>query len=94
MQPDYSPIPTSTLQAPAKLVLKRARLHLPCTTREHAISIIRGVRPAPPRKLPSTVKPCMVIPVPLCFVCHKPMPMGTLCDTLGRNHIECKRGDL
>ena len=27
--------------------------------------------------------------LPLCFSCHKPMPVGTLCDSMGRNHIEC-----
>lgn len=85
MQPDFSPIPTSALLMLARCVLKRARLSLPCTNREQALRIIQGVRPAPPRRSKINIKPVYA----LCFVCHKPMPNGTLCDSLGRTHIEC-----
>lgn len=85
---DYSNLPTSALIALARLILKRARLgSLPVASREQAIRIIRGVKPAPPRRLPLfNVKPC----VAECPVCHKPMPLGTPCDSLGRMHIECQ----
>jgi len=68
----------------ALLRLKHAKLcSLPCTTREQAIAIIRGIRPAPPRKLP------LVKTTARCVVCHRPIPVGSLCDSLGRMHIEC-----
>jgi hypothetical protein len=48
--PDYSPIHTSALLMLAQCIMKRADLSsLPCTTREQAIRIILGVRPAQPR---------------------------------------------
>jgi hypothetical protein len=36
----------------ARLILKRARLSLPCATRAQALAIIRGIRPAPPKRTP------------------------------------------
>lgn len=83
---DYSNLPESVLVALARLILKRARLSLPVTNREQAVRIIRGIKPAPSRKVPLSIKPC----VPLCRVCHQPMPLGTLCDYLGRVHISCQ----
>jgi hypothetical protein len=49
MSADYSRIPESALIALATLILKRTRLCLLVTNREQAISVIRGVKPAPPR---------------------------------------------
>ena len=84
---DHSSNPTSALVALAALILKRAKLEsIPCVTREQAIAIIRGVRPAPPRKAPLGIKPY----VPRCCVCHGPMPIGTLCDPTGTHHIPCE----
>jgi hypothetical protein len=87
MQPDYDPLPSSALIALALLLLKRARLSLPVENREQAICIIRGVKPAPSRKLPLNLKTRII---PLCSLCHKPMPVGTLCDTQGKHHINCQ----
>ena len=85
--PDYSTIPESELIALGLLILKRAKLEsLPCTTREQAIRIIRGIRPAPPRKAVLHIKPVY----DLCCVCYKPMTTGTLCDSLGRRHSYCE----
>lgn len=84
--PDYSPIYTSALLALAQLILKRAKLSLPCTNREQAIAVIQGVRPAPPRTSKQVFKPYVAV----CSVCHSPLETGTLCDSLGRNHIECQ----
>ena len=87
---DYTIVPESALIALAKLTLKRAKLEsVPCTSQEQALRIIRGIKPAPPRRSPLNIKPCTIVPIPLCFSCHKPMPVGTLCDSMGRNHIEC-----
>ena len=84
---DHSSNPTSALVALAVLILKRAKLgSIPCTNREQAIAIIRGIRPAPSRKSPLHIKPY----VPHCCVCHAPMPNGTLCDSLGKVHIQCQ----
>ena len=84
--PDYSSVPTSALLMLAQCVLKRARLSLPCTTREQAIGIIRGIRPAPPKKAKLHVKPIYA----LCCVCFKPLITGTLVDTTGTHHIQCE----
>jgi hypothetical protein len=87
MAADYSRIPESALIALAQLILKRAKLgSLPCTNREQAIAIIRGVRPAPPRTVKQYFKPY----VALCSVCHEPLEVGSLCDSLGRTHIACQ----
>ena len=85
--PDYSTIPESALIALGLLILKRAKLEsLPCTTREQAIRIIRGIRPAPPRKSKINIKPRYE----LCCVCWKPMVVGSMVDTLGRRHATCE----
>jgi hypothetical protein len=85
--PDYSKLPTSALVGLACLILKRAKLgSLPCTNREQAIAIIRGVRPAPPRHSKVHVKPVYE----LCCVCYKPMVTGTPCDSLGTRHAHCE----
>ena len=85
--PDYSKLPTSALVGLACLILKRAKLgSLPCTNREQAIAIIRGVRPAPPRHSKVHVKPVYE----LCCVCYKPMVTGTTCDSLGTRHAHCE----
>lgn len=86
MQPDYSPIPTSALLMLAHAILRRTKLSLPCTNREQALGVIRGIRPAPPRKSPLNIKPAYA----LCCVCYKPMATGTLCDSLGQRHIQCE----
>jgi hypothetical protein len=82
---DYNTIPESALVALAFLILKRTHLSLLVANREQAIAVIRGVKPAPPRKQPLSVKQV----VPLCAVCHRPLPVGTLCDPHGRMHIAC-----
>ena len=84
---DHSSNPTSALVALAVLILKRAKLgSLPCTTREQAIAIIRGVRPAPPRHSKIKVKPRY----DLCCVCYQPMTVGAMVDTLGQRHVQCE----
>lgn len=83
--PDYSKLPTSALAMLAGLILKRARLNLPVGTREQAISIIRGIRPAPPRRS-FTRTPR----ISHCAGCHEPIPIGTLCDADGTRHINCE----
>jgi hypothetical protein len=71
----------------AHLVLKRAKItSIPVTSREHAIRVLRGVKPAPPRKSKQNVKPVYS----LCCVCYQPMATGTLCDSLGRRHASCE----
>ena len=84
---DYSRIPTSALVALAQLVLKRAKLSsIPVETREQALRVLQGVRPAPPRKSKINVKPVY----DMCCVCYKPMVTGTPVDSLGRRHAHCE----
>ena len=84
---DYTVVPESALIALAKLTLKRAKLEsIPCISREQALRIIRGIKPAPPRRSPLNIKPY----VPSCAVCRKPLPMGSLCDNFGKVHIACQ----
>jgi hypothetical protein len=85
--PNYSNLPTSALVGLAGLILKRARRTLPCNTREQAISVIRSIRPAPPRNTPIPIKPIYA----LCSVCYKPLIAGEPCDSLGRYHIQCQQ---
>ena len=84
--PDYTPVSTAALLALAGLILKRARLSLPCTSREQALRIVQGIRPAPPRKAKLHIKPIYA----LCCVCFKPLITGTLVDSLGRQHATCE----
>ena len=90
MQPDYSTVPTSALVGLARLILKRTRLSLPVDSREQAIRIIRGIRPAPPRKSKLHIK----ARYELCCFCFKPMPSGTLVDPTGTHHIQCQGRQL
>ena len=84
---DHSSNPTSALVALAVLILKRAKLgSIPCTNREQAIAIIRGVRPAPSRHSKINVKPRY----DLCCVCYQPMTIGSMVDTLGQRHVQCE----
>lgn len=84
---DYSKLPESALVGLALLILKRTRLSLPVENREQALSVIRGVRPAPPRKLPHGIKPSGS----RCINCYAPLLSGSLCDSLGKAHIVCPR---
>jgi hypothetical protein len=85
--PNYDNLPTSALVGLARLILKRAKLEsIPVQTREQAIKVIRGVRPAPPRKSKMHIKAVY----DLCCVCYKPMEVGTPCDSLGRRHAHCE----
>ena len=84
---NYDNIPTSALIALGVLILKRAQLEsLPCTTREQAIAIKEGVRPAPSRRTPLIIR----AKDSLCTVCRGLIVAGSLCDNLGRTHIACK----
>ena len=86
MSADYNRIPESALIALARLILNRARLiSVPVNTREQAIKVIRGIKPAPPRNLPSNIKPVYA----LCCMCYKPLVTGSLCDPTGTHHIQC-----
>ena len=84
--PNYDSIPTSALLALAGLVLKRAKLDsIPVTTREQALRVIQGVRPAPPRKSKLHIHPVYA----LCCMCYKPLVTGSLCDPTGTHHVQC-----
>ena len=66
--------------------LKRMKItSIPVTSREQAIRVLRGVKPAPPRKSKQVVKPVYS----LCGLCYKPLLTGELCDSLGKVHIQC-----
>ena len=87
MSADYKRIPESALVALAKLILNRAELEsIPCANREQAIRVIRGVRPAPPRKSRLYIKPVYA----LCCVCFRPLVTGALVDPTGTHHIQCE----
>lgn len=86
MSVDYAHIPTSALVALGGLILKRAQLSFPCASREQAIAVIRGIRPAPPRKSQVHIKP----KYELCCICYAPMITGTPVDILGKRHAYCE----
>jgi len=87
LQPDYDKIPISALVSLAHLVLKRANIaSIPVYGRKSAIAVIRGIKPAPPRKSKVHVKPVFA----LCGLCCKPLLTGELCDSLGRVHLSCQ----
>jgi hypothetical protein len=86
MESTYEGVADSAVISLALLRLKRARLTgIPVANRERAIAILRGVKPVPARNQKFNTKPCYT----LCNVCHEAMVTGTLCDTLGRRHINC-----
>ena len=99
MQPNYDPIPTSALLALARLILKRTKLSLPNSTREQAIGIIRGVRPAPSKSIPLSTLIASAVHKPLrpdsvCRHCGKAVGFGEVCKTVWNTydgeHINCK----
>ena len=51
----FNGIPDAPVIALAHLVLKRAKLKLPCTMRTQAVAILLGVKPAPAKDSPFTV---------------------------------------
>jgi len=79
----------------AELVLKRAGLKgLFVQNREHAIRVIRGVKPAPHRTQPLNIRSAADRPTP-CSKCGKPICYGDPCKTVFHKnldqHIECKK---
>jgi len=79
----------------AELILKRSGLKgLFVRDREHAIRIIRGVKPAPHRSTPLGIPSAVNKPTP-CHKCGQPLHYGEPCKTVfHRNldeHIQCKK---
>jgi hypothetical protein len=94
MHSTFAGVPDSAVIALASLVLKRARLVLPCVTRQQAINIIRSVKPAPSRTTPLNIKPCNPKVASICRKCGKPIAFGEACRTFaysteGDEHITC-----
>lgn len=86
--PDYSPIPTSALIMLANLILKRARLSLLCGSRTQALSIVRGVRPAPSRHAGHGIRPH--VRITRCTACQGTIEHGSTCNADGNRHIDCE----
>src|SRR5271157_5809746 len=80
---DYADVPTADLLELAKLRLAHVRRSLPCETRGQALSILLGIRPAPPRTTKLAIKPVYE----RCGICWKPLIAGEPCDSLGKWHI-------
>lgn len=93
-------VPDSALIMLAKLMLTRARLKgMQVTSRAQAISIIKGMRPAPKRTQPLTIqsaigKVSVACEASFCSSCGKPLPTGSLCRTVWTlhtgEHINCE----
>ena len=86
-------VPDSALIALAELILKLAGLKgLFVQNRHHAIKLIHGVKPAPPKTQPLGIKAAVDRPTP-CRRCGAPVRYGELCKTtFCRNldeHINC-----
>ena len=88
-------IADAPILALAQQIVARARLTgMSANTREQAMNIIRGLRPAPSMRVPLSVLVKSAAHVPLhpeevCRVCGKDLPIGSLCRTLGLEHINC-----
>ena len=73
MPEDYADVPTADLLELAKLRLAHVRRNLPCETRGQALSILLGIRPAPPRTAKLAIKPVYE----RCGICWKPLIAGS-----------------
>lgn len=85
-------VPDSALIMLAAQILKRVRLNLPNNTREQAIAIIKGVKPAASKLKPmSTSFRRLSSP---CSKCGLPIYAGEPCQgcaTAKERHINCKK---
>lgn len=93
-QSTFVGVPDSAVVALASLVLKRARLALPCSTRTQAVAVIRGIRPAPAKTAPLNINSSHR-PASICLKCGKPIGFGQPCLTFWNGttdeHITCPR---
>jgi hypothetical protein len=91
----FEGIPDTPVIALAHLVLKRAKLKLPCTARAQAIAIIHGIKPAPSKGLPLNIKPCNPTQAATCSKCRKAITFTQPCHAFGNGptdeHITCPR---
>jgi hypothetical protein len=96
MHASFEGVADGPVIALARLILIRAKLSLPCTTRTQAIAVIRGIKPAPSRRKPLNMKPCDPTVASLCRKCGKPILFGQACRTFdftseSDEHITCPR---
>jgi hypothetical protein len=95
MTSTFEGIPDKPIVMLACLILKRAKLKLPCTTRTQAIAIIRGVKPAASKRTPLNIKPCDPNMGSRCVKCGHPIHFGQPCLTVGDSktdtHITCPK---
>ena len=92
----FEGVPDAPVIMLAELILKRAGLKgLFVHNREHAIRVIRGVKPAPHRTQPLGIRSAVDKPTP-CHKCGQPMHYGEPCKTVFHSnldeHIQCKEG--
>jgi hypothetical protein len=83
-------VPDSAVVMLAQQILRRARLSMPCTTREQALRVIKGVKPAPAKSAP--LKLSERPKGDPCLKCGQPIPTGTICRCYGTNwaeHVIC-----
>ena len=93
-------VPDSAIVALAQLMLKRSKLRgMKVSTRQNAIGLIKGLRPAISKATPLTSVVQSAIGKKakeidsVCTSCGKPLPFGSLCRTLWKTyegeHIQC-----
>jgi hypothetical protein len=96
-------VPDSAIIMLARLMLTRIKLKgMKVTTRQDAIAIIKGLRPAVSKDTPlsAVVKPVTDKPVVegRCSSCGKPLLRGSLCRTVWTmhdgEHIRCPGGKI
>jgi hypothetical protein len=91
----FNGVPDAPVIALAHLVLKRAKLKLPCTMRTQAVAILLGVKPAPSKGAPLNLKPCNPTRAATCRRCHKAITFTQPCHAFGNGatdeHITCPR---
>jgi hypothetical protein len=91
----FEGVPDAPVIALAHLVLKRAKLKLPCTVRAQALAIIRGIKPAPSKGGPLNIKPCNPQQAAHCRKCSRPITFSQPCHAFGNGstdeHITCPR---
>jgi hypothetical protein len=86
-------VPDSALIMLAAQILKRVRLSLPNETREQALAIIKGVRPAASKNKPIAARAFRRLSSP-CTKCGLPIYAGEPClgcATAKERHIDCKK---
>jgi hypothetical protein len=94
MHSTFEGIPDKPVIALARLRLSKTKLRLPCTTRAHAIAILRGLKPAQDKATPFVPLRSCIGQERRCNKCHQPIASDaaehTVCPIFSRalDHVK------